>query len=248
MKKNINNKPRKKYRLTAIILSAAILMAAACIIYINDYYRAIDSLPAMAGNDRVQVTTADFGYIFDGPGEDTALIFYPGAKVEDIAYADLLRRTAAEGVDCFLVHMPGNLAFFGINKADEITQNYSYENWYISGHSLGGAMAAEYAASHSDKLRGIIFLAAYPASDLSGTGLAALSIYGSEDRVLNRESYENSLGSMPESFREYVIEGGNHAGFGNYGYQEGDGSADITGEEQREITAEIITEFITSEE
>lgn len=120
MKKNINNKPRKKYRLTAIILSAAILMAAACIIYINDYYRAIDSLPAMAGNDRVQVTTADFGYIFDGPGEDTALIFYPGAKVEDIAYADLLRRTAAEGVDCFLVHMPGNLAFFGINKADEI--------------------------------------------------------------------------------------------------------------------------------
>ncbi len=37
---------------------------------------------------------------------------------------------------------------------------------------------------------------------------------------------------MPAQYQESVIEGGNHAGFGSYGAQSGDGTASISAEEQ----------------
>ena len=47
-------------------------------------------------------------------------------------------------------------------------------------------------------------------------------------------------------FREYVIEGGNHALFGSYGIQKGDGKALITPKKQWEETADCIIDFISS--
>ncbi|MCD8103450.1 MAG: alpha/beta hydrolase, partial [Lachnospiraceae bacterium] len=71
------------------------------------------------------------------------------------------------------------MAIFGINRADDVMEGYDYEHWYIPGHSLGGAMAASYAAGNTDKLDGVILLAAYATKDLGD--LAVLSIYGSND-------------------------------------------------------------------
>ena len=103
-------------------------------------------------------------------------------------------------------------------------------------------MAASYAATHSEELKGLIFLGAYSTKDLSDTDLRVLSLYGSEDQVLNREKLAESHGLMPPDFTEYVIEGGNHAGYGDYGAQKGDGTATITAEEQRDIvTGKILT-------
>lgn len=56
----------------------------------------------------------------DGSGTEHALIFYPGAKVEYTAYVPMFYTLAQQGVDCFVVKMPGNLAAFGMNKAEEI--------------------------------------------------------------------------------------------------------------------------------
>lgn len=198
----------------------------------------------MADAETVTVSATDFGYFFDGPGEDNALIFYPGAKVEDLAYADLLKRIAAEDVDCYLVHMPCNLAFFGINKANDIIDAYSYEHWYLAGHSLGGAMAASYAANNNDKLDGLIFLAAYSTNDLSDSDLKILSIYGSEDEVVKMEKIEQGRELMPSDYEEVQIDGGNHAGFGDYGEQNGDGTAAVSGNEQRAQTVTKNMEMI----
>ena len=82
----------------------------------------------------------------DGSGTNHALIFYPGAKVEYTAYVPLFYELAAQGLDCFVVKMPGNMAILGMNKAEDIMAEYDYESWYLSGHSLGGAMAANFAA------------------------------------------------------------------------------------------------------
>ena len=87
-------------------------------------------------------------------------------------------------------------------------------------------------------------LAAYSTEDLSQTNLSVLSIYGSEDLVLNKESYEENKQNLPNGFSELVIEGGNHAYFGTYGEQSGDGVAKITNREQIEITANKIVEFV----
>ena len=109
----------------------------------------------------MRVEKTEYGWFLDGPSEENALIFYPGAKVEETAYAPILHRFAEEGMDVCLVKMPFRLAFFGISKASDVMAQYEYENWYIGGHSLGGAMSAVYAADHGDELKGIVLLAAY---------------------------------------------------------------------------------------
>ncbi len=233
-----------KKKITIILLVLFGIVIGFCIWYVNDYYHVTDKNTALSDTDNVQVAETDFGYSFDGPGEDNALIFYPGAKVEDLAYADLLKRLAAEGVDCFLVHMPCNLAFLGMNKATEVMEEYNYDNWYLAGHSLGGAMAASYAADNSGRLDGLIFLAAYSTKNLSDTDLKILSVYGSEDKVVNMEKIEQGRELMPGDYEEFCISGGNHAGFGAYGEQSGDGTATVSGDEQKAQTVTKIIEMI----
>jgi hypothetical protein len=118
------------------------------------------------------------------------------------------------------------------------------ENWYIGGHSLGGSMAASYISNNAEDYEGIILLGSYSTADISSIDLDILSIYGSEDGVLNREKYNECRINLPADFTEFVIKGGNHAGFGMYGKQDGDGKANITNEEQIAITAKAIAEFV----
>ena len=177
--------------------------------------------------------------MFDGPSKRAALIFYPGAKVEETAYAPFLHRLAEGGIDVFLVKMPFHLAVFGTNRADRLLPRFSYESWYIGGHSLGGAMAANYASAHGARLDGVILCAAYPIKSLD-PGLTEIMLYGSEDTVLRMNKVAESRQYAPNHFIERVIPGGNHAQFGNYGLQAGDGTATISSEEQQEQAADVI--------
>ena len=237
----------RQRKITDSLIVAGAFVLILCLAYVGDYYPVTDTAAALAETDTVKIQKTENEYFYDGPGEDTALIFYPGAKVQDISYAALLKELAANGIDCFLVHMPCNLAFLGVNRADEIMQTYDYEHWYLAGHSLGGAMAAVYASENSETLDGLIFLAAYSTKDLSQTELNILLLYGSEDRVVNKEKIEKGRAFMPDTYEEYCIEGGNHAQYGDYGAQKGDGTAKIPAEEQQRITAEKIKELCLDE-
>lgn len=212
-----------------------------CIWYVNDYYHTDENVQEyLQTKDSVLVTEMPDGLYLDGPGDETALIFYPGAKVEYTAYLPLLSELADQGIDCFLVKMPCNLAIFGHNKAKKIMDSYEYDHWYLSGHSLGGAMAASYASGHLESLDGLVLLAAYPTKSLKSDSFSVLSLYGSEDGVLNMEKVEEGNSYMPADYAEICIEGGNHAQFGNYGEQKGDHAADISREEQQAQTVEAI--------
>ena len=105
-------------------------------------------------------------------------------------------------------------------------------------------MAAVFAADHAEDYEGLILLAAYSTVDLKGSGLQVLSIYGSEDGVLNFEAYQENRGNLPEAVQEILLDGGNHACFGSYGLQEGDGVSLISPEKQMEKTVEQILEFL----
>ena len=48
---------------------------------------------------------------------------------------------------------------------------------------------------------------------------------------------------MPDSARELVIEGGNHAYYGNYGEQANDGQADITRENQQAQATDALVDL-----
>ena len=186
--------------------------------------------------------------VFEPEGATKGFIFYPGGKVEYTAYIPLMQACAENGILCVIVEMPFNLAVFDINAADGIQKEYpQIENWYIGGHSLGGSMAASYLEKHTNEYEGLILLGSYSTADLSDDELEVLSIYGSEDQVLNREKYNDNISNLPKNFKEIVIEGGCHAYFGMYGAQDGDGTPSITNEEQIQQTVEYIAQMILSE-
>ena len=229
----------KKIKIAIIIVF--ILIACFAIFYVNDYYHAdkiaIDSLNA---NDNVSVVKTSNGLLLDGPGNDTALIFYPGAKIEYTAYAPMFKDLSEKGIDCYLVEMPFNLAILGQNSADEIIDSGNYSHYFISGHSLGGAMAASYVNS-TNKTDGLILFASYSTCKIEKP---VLSIYGSEDKVLNKEKYSDSINFIDDNLTELEIKGANHAQFAYYGNQSGDGVAKISASSQQKQSASAIMEFI----
>ncbi len=237
-------KKRTRFILIAI---AAILIAAfiGAYVYVSDYYPADDyAVNVMSGTDTVKVET-DGQYTTFVPTEPTVgFIFYPGGKVEHKAYAPLMSSLAKKGILCVLVEMPFKLAVLDKNAADGVYKRFpAIKHWYIGGHSLGGSMAASYASDHSENLDGLILLAAY-STDKIPSDMSVLSLYGSEDKVLNLKKYADYRSNLPETTKEIILEGGNHSGFGNYGHQSGDGVASLSPEEQRQMTVEHIVEFI----
>ena len=229
----------------SIIVVLAVLFGA-CAIYLSDYYRADNAaIGAFLPQHTIWKEESDGTVIFSPEGATKGLIFYPGGKVEHTAYIPLMQACAEAGVFCVLLEMPFNLAVFDVNAADGIREAYpEITDWSIGGHSLGGSMAASYLADHTDEYRGLVLLGSYATVDLSDTELDVLSVYGSEDGVLNRENYEENRKNLPNGFREIVIEGGCHAYFGMYGAQEGDGLPSITNAEQIRITANAIAEMM----
>lgn len=180
------------------------------------------------------------------PREPSAgLIFYPGGKVEHTAYAPLCRALACRGILCVLVRMPLRLAVFDVSAADGLEALYpEVPVWYIGGHSLGGSMAAVYALRHTSCFRGLALLASYSTADLSSSGLKVITIYGSEDGVLNMDKLAKFSVNLPASAQTVVIDGGCHALFGSYGAQKGDGTPLITGQEQVERTVDALTQWM----
>ena len=234
----------KKRKFLYIFIAVLVILVGAACIYTQNYYHAEDSsIDALKTDDQVTVRETDYGWFFDGPSNENAMIFYPGGKVEETAYAPLLHLIAREDMDVCLVKMPMRLAVLSKDKADDVQRQYSYGNWYLGGHSLGGAMAATYMAKHCDAYQGLILLAAYQTKPLD-SAMKVLAIYGSNDTVLDKEKVKTGQTLSPAHQQTVVIDGGNHAQFGNYGIQKGDGQATISPNEQQQKTCDAIENFI----
>lgn len=223
----------KKVLLGIVVL--LVLLAGAFFWYVSDYYRAEDIAVSVLAQDDGITVQDNLTILSPFSPTDTAIIFYPGAKVEAIAYLPLLDQIRQTGVTCILVDMPFHMAIFDVDAAqDVIAQFPEFEHWYIAGHSMGGAMASQFAADHPDEIDGLILLGAYLYGDYPTAD--TLTIYGS----LN-QSVEDKL-----DYTENVVEivGGNHAQFGNYGAQKGDPPATISAAEQQAQTVSAIQTFI----
>lgn len=230
----IKNKRLKIVLIT--ILSLVVLLVSAFLVYASVFYRADTVAATMLQSPAVTRVEENLVIISpDQPG-DTALIFYPGAKVEHIAYLPILQQISQRRyITCILVKMPFNMAIFDVNAADEVIAQFpEIKHWYIGGHSMGGAMASSYASINQDKVEGLILLGAYVYGDYPPD--KSLTIYGTfNTSVADAMNYSDNI---------VVIEGGNHAQFGNYGKQAGDPDATISSEEQQNIAVIAIDEFI----
>ena len=241
----MKNKRKLIIILISILLPVALIIGGSAV-YLSDYYHSdYEAIGAFMPQNSQWKEEPDNTIVFEPEKPKAGFIFYPGGKVEHRSYSPLMQALQERGVLCVIVKMPFNLAVLDINAADGIRAEYpEVKNWYIGGHSLGGSMAASYLGEHRDEFRGLILLGSYSTENLSDTDLRVLSVFGSEDKVMNRESYDEYKANLPEDFTEIEIPGGCHANFGMYGTQEGDGTPTITNEEQIRLTADYIYELI----
>ena len=243
--RHLRKKRGKRIRKPLMILQATVLILALCVgstaVYLNIHYEEDETAKRVFSerSDTMKITEISNGWLFDGPGNDTALVFYQGAKVNAEAYAPLMRDIAEGGIDCFLLKAPFRMPIFKNDIADSVISEYDYRHWIMAGHSMGGVAAAGYTADNSDKINGLVLLAAYPSEKIDDS-VFLLSAYGTNDGVLDKDAYESAKKYFPENSEELIIKGGNHAGFGNYGAQRGDNNADISCDEQQKQTAEAI--------
>ena len=176
---------------------------------------------------------------------DKGLIYYPGGLVEPEAYAVTAQGIADAGYLVVIPKMPLNLAFTGINRADGIRADFpEIESWVIGGHSLGGAMAAEYAKNNVDSLDGLIMFASYPAKneEFVNFPIPILTIIGSKDPgAPEQEAFYEAIN---DSARRFIIEGGNHRQYADYSFQRGDGIATISAAEQQDQIIAATTQFL----
>ena len=187
--------------------------------------------------------------VFQGEIREPAvgLILYPGGRVDYRAYAAHAQGTAEAGFTVVLVPMPLNFAFFGINRAEDVMAAFpEVEIWAVGGHSLGGAMAAEFTLRNPQSVSGLVLWAAYPGqnSNLSEVDVPVISIYATNDGLAAVDEIQDSEDRLPESTEFVRIEGGNHAGFGWYGAQNGDGVAEISQEVQQSQIVDATVMFL----
>ena len=211
----------------------------------NPLKAAPEALSALESDSQVTVSVED-GFISFQPVDgvpDTAFVFYPGGRVDYRAYAAPLHQIAAQGHQVILLHVKLNLAFFDANAAEKIFELYpNIKNWAVGGHSLGGVTAGSFATSHD--VKGLILWASYPSDDsLKNKNLSAISIYGTLD-ITDMDVYDEKQALLPLSTEYVVIQGGNHAQFGDYGFQPGDNEATISRVEQQRQVVDATVNFL----
>ena len=246
MKNSKENKKNRRIIIILIIIILYISCIAMCTVYVNDFYHAdMGMIDTFIPDTKIETKIIKNGIVLEPENITCGFIFYPGGKVEHKAYIPLMESLASKGIMCVLVEMPFHLAVLDIDAADGIKEQFpEIDKWYIGGHSLGGSMAASYLEKNYNEFDGLVLLGAYSTTNLSDSDLKVLSIYGSEDKIMNYENYEKNKTNLPSGFTEYIIYGGCHAYFGMYGKQEGDGEASISNREQINQTANMISEFI----
>ena len=199
-----------------------------------------EAVAALRSDGKVVVERDE--YVVFRPAEGrprVGLIFYPGARIDPVSYAPPMRALAEQGYLAVIVPMPLNLAVFGSNRAaDVIARNPQVRRWVVGGHSLGGAMAARFVASQPNAVLGLALWAAYPSAgdDLSKSALAVAGVSATNDGLTTTADVDRSKALLPKDTAFVTIDGGNHAQFGWYGPQRGDGTATISREDQQAQT------------
>lgn len=177
------------------------------------------------------------------------LIFYPGGLVSPNAYLPLLAPLATKGVRIVITKPFLNLAVFNPEAAISIVQSSPDLKWYIAGHSLGGAMAVKAVKKRSELFSGLALLGAYAdqSDAISDKTLPVLSVSASQDGLSTPVKIDKAKVYLPAQTKYLVIEGGNHAQFGDYGVQDKDGQASIERHLQQEQTRQALIRLMFPE-
>jgi pimeloyl-ACP methyl ester carboxylesterase len=224
----------------ALVLVALILVGV--VVYLRPLSADDVAIGALADGNGVTVDESRSSIVFepDGEAQPVGLVFYPGGLVDPRGYSRLLRPIAEAGYRVVVPKFPFSLAVLSSGAAGAYVgdSDDSIERWVVGGHSLGGAMASEFARTDRAALAGLLLWAAYPVNPLADrTELQVLSVAGGNDEVAKADRMAAAPDELPPGSEFVVVEGAVHAFFGDYGPQPGDGTPSV----EREVAqAEIV--------
>lgn len=244
-------KHKYKILIASLILLALIFLGGLFLVHNKTYQPLSEALNEAKSTSHYTVEETQESIIFHPLNDlqETSILLYQGGLVEEKSYSTIAAKLAAEGYPVYLVKHTLNLAVTDKNKATTIIADEKIENYVIGGHSLGGVMASQFASESSNKqLKGVFLLASYTdeKNRLDILPISVVSIIGSNDGLIDKEAYQNGKDYLPDSTLFHTIKGGNHAGFGDYGNQDGDKPASILPEEQQKKTVQLLTEWLRS--
>lgn len=199
-----------------------------------------EAVAAMVTDEHVTVVQDDL-IVFrpNATAPTIGLVFYPGARIDPVSYAPPMRALAAQGFLVVIASMPLNLAVLDSDRAADVMAEFpEITRWVVGGHSLGGAMAAAFVASDPPAVEGLVLWAAYPSSgdDLSTWESGVTLISATEDGLTTPDDIVQTTPLLPAGAEFVIVDGGNHAQFGWYGEQRGDGVPTISREDQQSQT------------
>ncbi|MGM0372475.1 MAG: alpha/beta fold hydrolase [Halobacteriota archaeon] len=234
------------WMLGLLVVAAALLIGFAG----TPYMAPSGAVEATAANPAIDVTSFQGGYAITpaDTAPEAALVFYPGARVDPSAYVPLMGPVVAESDVAVFVPQPRlNLAVFEPNMAASVrAATPQIEQWYVGGHSLGGAMACRVAASNPERVEGLVLFGSYCDRSITETELSVLSVGGTRDTVLGTDRAALRPENLPENATIYRIEGLNHTQFGSYAGQPGDSPATISRETAHGRLQSALVEFFVA--
>ncbi len=231
-------------KLKWIIIIFLVVVITLSYLYGRNFYEAKPICDKyLQSTDKINVIEEKKYIFFDSEEANRALIFYPDSRVEAKSYAKLMHKFAQKGFDVFLLKFPCRMPSLGTNYPNKIISKYNYDEVYLGGHSNGGVVAANYLFKTNKNINGIIFLASYSNYKIKND-IKIISIYGENDRVLDIEKYNELKNNYNDNFKEFIIKGGNHSGFANYGRYKKDGYASITSNWQQNRTVKLVNKTI----
>ncbi|WP_328764202.1 alpha/beta fold hydrolase [Haloarcula salinisoli] len=232
------------------LVAVGVLTAGAGVLYFGTPHHASDaSVASVEADPNVTVTEQGGTYTLEPSGRESTvgLVFYPGARVHPDAYVASLAPLASEAnVTVVVPKLRLNLAVLEQGAASGYVTGSRVENWYVGGHSLGGAMACRYAAQNPEAVEGVVLYASYCDRDISETGLAALSVTGSADTVLDSDSYEENRENLPADTTVRTLPL-NHTQFGSYRGQRGDEPSNLSYATAHDRLANVTVAWVRSQ-
>jgi hypothetical protein len=222
------------------VQAVAVLLTVGVLVWLVPLPAAPNALAALSGTGTVRVQEHPT-YLTVAPttAATTGLVLYPGALVEPRAYLPLATRLAEQGYLVEIVKLPYGIAFAAPNAPTAARARHpEIEHWAVGGHSLGGTVAASFAAAHTDWVDGLLLWASYPVSSIADSGLAVASVSAGNDGLATPADIDASRPDLPADAVFTEVPGAVHAYFGDYGPQSGDGVATVPRDQaQDEIMA-----------
>lgn len=241
------NASRMAFLIRHLLIALAAVALSSCAV-LSPSYPTLSGADNEPGYQPASIENTDWLVFSASTEPETGVVYYPGGKVDPEAYsAQASSISQATGALVIIVPMPLDLAILGGRRGEQVRMAFpDIRRWVIGGHSLGGTMAAAQAYKHPDHWQGLFLLASYPQDkhDFSSRQLKVLTVTGEKDGLISVGRWQESMALLPGNTQSLIIDGGNHAGFGNYGDQKGDQPATISPEQQQRYVTEAFSRWL----